>query len=115
MSKLGNKSVRRGDVYWINLDPTVGSEVKTPRPGVIISNNAQNMVGVRYIVAPATSVIKKIYPFEAQIKINDKKSKAMLDQIRTIDHRRLGDLICHLQNEEMIAIDNSLKLTLSLS
>lgn len=50
---------KRGEVYWVNLDPTLGSEVKKTRLAVIISNDGQNRVGKRVIVAPMTSILKK--------------------------------------------------------
>lgn len=116
MSKPGNKhSIKRGDICWVKLDPTIGSEVKKTRPAVVISNNAQNMLGLRYIVAPVTSVVKKVYPFETLILIEGQKSKVMLDQVRTIDRRRLGSKIGTLSNEEIHAVDQILKVVLSLS
>jgi mRNA interferase MazF len=104
----------RGDVFWVNLDPTIGSEIKKTSPAVIISNDAQNRVGQRFIVAPLTSIIKKVYPFEVVIQMGTQKSKAMLDQIRTVDSRRLGSKMGTLTIEEIKDIDNSLKLVLSL-
>jgi mRNA interferase MazF len=106
---------RRGAVYWVNLDPTIGSEIKKTRPGVIISNDGQNLVGQRVIVAPATSVVKKLYPFEILIDLNGKKSKVMLDQIRTVDCQRLGEKIGKLTLKETEDLDRALKLVLSLA
>ncbi len=105
---------RRGAVYWVNLDPTIGSETKKTRPGVIVSNDAQNMVGTRVIIAPATSVLKKVYPFEILIEMAGKKSKVMLDQIRTVDCQRLGAKIGKLSLDETKELDKALKLVLSL-
>lgn len=106
---------RRGAVYWVNLDPTIGSEIKKTRPGVIISNDGQNLVGQRVIVAPATSVVKKLYPFEILIDLNGKKSKVMLDQIRTVDCQRLREKIGKLTLKETEDLDRALKLVLSLA
>jgi len=106
--------LRRGAIYWVNLDPTIGSEVKKTRPGVIVSNDAQNMVGRRVVIAPVTSVLKKVYPFEVLVDIAGKKSKIMLDQIRTVDCQRLGEKIGKLSMEEIDELDKALKLVLSL-
>ena len=66
MIKNGNRTeLRRGDIVWVNLDPTVGSEIKKTRPGLIISNDAQNKVGKRFIVAPITSVVKTYFHLKA--------------------------------------------------
>jgi len=112
--KALSRKVLRGDVFWVNLDPTIGSEVKKTRPAVIISNDAQNKVGQRFIVAPVTSTTYKVYLFEVIVQIGTQKSKAMLDQIRTIDSQRLGPKIATLTIEEIREIDNSLRLVLSL-
>lgn len=109
-----NQLLKRGDVYWVNLDPTIDSESKKTRPGVIISNDSQNRVRKRIIVAPVTSVVKKIYPFEVAIILKDKKSKVMLDQIRTVDCQRLGNKMCKLKEDEIENIDKALKLVLAL-
>lgn len=104
----------RGEIYWVNLDPTVGSEAKKTRPGVIVSNDAQNRVGRRVIVAPLTFVVKKVYPFEILVSIKEKQSKVMLDQIRTVDCQILGEKMGKLNMEEIEALDKALKLVLGL-
>ena len=105
----------RGEVYWVNLDPTVGSEIRKTRPGLIVSNNAQNQASKRVIIAPLTSVISKIYPFEVRVSIKGKESKVMLDQIRTIDCQRLGEKLGKLTSQEMENIDKVLKFVLALT
>ena len=109
------KNVKRGDIYWVNLDPTVGTEIKKIRPGIIISNDAQNKVGQRYIVAPVTSIVKTIYPFEVKINVNGKPSKTMLDQIRTVDHQRLGEKIGKVSIEELLQIERAIKIVLHIA
>ena len=85
--------MNQGDVYLINLDPTIHSEVGKTRPGLIISINAMNHHSPRLIIAPITSKIGKIYPFEVFIPRGsgglEKDSKIMMDQIRSLDKRRL--------------------------
>ena len=105
---------KRGEVYWVNLDPTLGSEVKKTRPAVIISNDGQNRVGKRVIVAPMTSILKKIYPFEVKVILGDKESKALIDQIRAIDCQRIGRKLGNLSFNEMRELDTVLKLVLAL-
>ncbi len=105
---------QRGDVYWVTLDPTVGSETQKTRPCLIISNNAQNKKSLRIIIAPITSKVKTIYPFEAKVIVQGKEGKAMLDQIKTVDKQRLGKMITSLDAETMFEIDQALKLALAL-
>jgi mRNA interferase MazF len=107
--------VKRGDIYWVNLDPTIGSETKKTRPAIVISNDIQNKLDMRYIVGPITSQVKKIYPFESAIFVDKQKAKVLLDQIRSIDRKRLGKFIRSATREEMLDIERALKLVLALS
>lgn len=80
--------VSRGDVYWVVLDPTVGSEIQKTRPCLIVSPDDMNAVLPRVIIAPITS---KGQPLgcRPEVKFNDKQSRILLDQIRTVDKKRL--------------------------
>ncbi len=109
------QKILKGDVYWVNLDPVVGTETRKRRPAVIISNDIQNSLANRFIVAPITSNYTKIYPCEASVSIQEKNGKAMLDQIRAVDIQRLDGFICRLLYKEIIEIDKVIKLVLALS
>lgn len=80
--------VSRGEVYLINLDPTVGSEVKKTRPCLIISPDEMNQYIRTIIIAPMTTR-QKSYKSRVNINFDGKQGQIMLDQIRTIDKRRL--------------------------
>lgn len=108
-------SFLRGSVHWVMLDPAVGTEAKKKRPAVIISNNIQNRLNKRFVIAPITSNHEKVYPFEVLLVVQGKSNKAMLDQIRTVDLTRLDGFICNLSNKEMFEIDKAIKLVLALS
>lgn len=82
-------------VYWINLDPTVGSEIKKTRPCVIISPNEINNYLKTIIVAPITSTVNNI-PFRVKIILNGKTNMIALDQIRAIDRVRISSYITKL-------------------
>ena len=56
------KLPKHGEIYWVDLDPTIGSEINKIRPAVIISKDTGNEYGQRVIVAPITSTVKKVYP-----------------------------------------------------
>lgn len=105
----------RGEIYWVNLDPTIGSEIKKTRPAIIISNNAGNEVSGRVIIAPITSSIAKLFPFEVAITLKNKKGKILLDQIRTIDKIRLGSKIGSCEKSTLKSIDEALKIVLELT
>lgn len=80
--------VSRGDVYWVELDPTVGTEIRKTRPCLIISPDDMNGVLPRVIIAPITS---KGQPLgcRPEVTFNAKKARILLDQVRTVDKKRL--------------------------
>ena len=78
----------RFEVYYVNLDPTIGSEIKKTRPCVIISPDEMNHNISTLIIAPLTSVLRN-YPTRVPCKVEEKQGQIVLDQIRTIDKSRL--------------------------
>ena len=80
--------VSRFEVYYVNLDPTIGSEIKKTRPCVIISPDEMNRNIRTVIVAPLTKVLRN-YPTRVPCKVEGKQGQIVLDQIRTIDKSRL--------------------------
>ena len=80
--------VSRFEVYYVNLDPTIGSEIKKTRPCVIISPNEMNRNISTIIIAPLTSKLRS-YPTRVPCKVEGKQGQIVLDQIRTIDKSRL--------------------------
>jgi mRNA interferase MazF len=100
--------VNQYEVYWINLEPTKGSEIKKVRPCVIVSPNEMNEFLNTVIVAPLTSTVKYIYPFRAQVKINDKNGRVALDQLRCVDKSRLREKLGSLSVEEVGSVKNIL-------
>jgi mRNA interferase MazF len=116
--------MRRGDVFWVNLDPVVGSEAAKKRPAVIVSNDGSN-AGVGRLgrgtvtVVPLTSNTARVYPFQVLIPAEDHPglrddSKAQAEQVRTVDAKRLGDRITRLPAATMKDIDAALRLHLAL-
>ena len=80
--------VRRFDVYLINLDPTVGSEIRKTRPCLVISPDEMNNHICSVIIAPMTTV-ERNYPTRVTCTFQEKQGQVVLDQIRTIDKKRL--------------------------
>ncbi|WP_342259787.1 type II toxin-antitoxin system PemK/MazF family toxin [Candidatus Tisiphia endosymbiont of Metellina segmentata] len=115
MTLVKNKEIIRGNIYWVNLDPTIGTEIQKTRPAIVISNNIQNKISSRVIIIPITSNINNIFPFEVRVTVNNKTTKALTDQIRTIDKSRLGEFIEQLNKTEIINIEKAIKVTLSLT
>ena len=93
--------MKRGEVYWVNLDLTVGKEVKKRRPAVILSPDEMNRSLPVVIVAPITSS-KKSWPTRADIKLSGKTGQIMLDQICTVDKTRLTKRIAEVDVAEAL-------------
>jgi mRNA interferase MazF len=87
--------MNRYDIYWAALDPTIGTEIQKTRPCVIISPDEMNQFAPRVIVAPITSTLQN-WPFRLTVSQGGQKRDILLDQIRTLDkrrlHRRIGEL-----------------------
>ena len=110
---------KRGELYWVNLDPTVGSEIAKTRPALIISNNIGNEHADRVIVASISSGnMQRVYPFEVRLEAGEadlrQSSKVLLDQIRTVDKSRLANRIGMLTTERMADVDRAIRLSLAV-
>ena len=104
----------RGEVWWVEFDPTTGSEIRKTRPGVVVSNNSANRNLGRVIVVPLTSNTEQIYPGEARVSVAGKNSKAMADQIMTADKVRLKSRIDVLSKADLSAVEMALRVQLAL-
>ncbi|GGI18330.1 MULTISPECIES: type II toxin-antitoxin system endoribonuclease NdoA [Bacillaceae] len=111
--------VKRGDVYFADLSPVVGSEQGGVRPVLIIQNDIGNRFSPTVIVAAITAQIQKA-KLPTHVEIDAKKygferdSVILLEQIRTIDKQRLTDKITHLDDEMMDQVDEALQISLGL-
>lgn len=83
-------SGKRFDIYLVKLDPTMGSEIKKNRPGVIVSPDIANRYLPTVIIAPLTSTIKP-YPTRVNCRFRSKSGSVALDQLRAVDRKRLGE------------------------
>jgi mRNA interferase MazF len=86
-------SPRRGEVWLVAFDPSVGGEIQKTRPAVVISNDSANAVLNRVQVVPISSQTERLYPAEAYVSIDGNRRKAMADQITTASKRRLLRLV----------------------
>jgi mRNA interferase MazF len=111
--------VKRGDVFYADLSPVVGSEQGGVRPVLVIQNDIGNRFSPTVIVAAITAQIQKAklpthVEIEAKIHGMERDSVILLEQIRTIDKQRLTDKITHLDDETMRKVDESLQISVGL-
>lgn len=111
--------IKRGDLYYADLSPVVGSEQGGVRPVLIIQNNIGNKYSPTVIIAAITSQINKAkLPTHIEISANEyglnKDSVILLEQIRTIDKKRLREKIGYLDENMMVKVDSSLQISLGL-
>lgn len=82
-------AIRRGEVYWVNLDPTIGTEIRKTRPALVVSPDDMNAALPRVIVAPITSKGQTL-GCRPELTFRGKPARILLDQIRCIDKKRLA-------------------------
>ncbi|MDF5728513.1 MAG: type II toxin-antitoxin system PemK/MazF family toxin [Rhizonema sp. PD38] len=111
--------MKRGDIYYANLSPAVGSEMDKRRPVLIVSNDANNRASSTVTILPLTSNVSRVYPFEVLLNLEDSGlplvSKVQAQQVRTISkHRIVSEVVNSLSEELMQLVDAALKLHLGL-
>ena len=108
--------VKRGDIYFADLSPVVGSEQGGTRPVLVIQNNLGNHFSPTIIVAAITAKTK--LPTHIGIKATgtgiERDSVILLEQIRTIDKSRLKEKVCHLDRPIMAEVDRALKISVGI-
>ena len=111
--------VKRGDIYYADLSPVVGSEQGGIRPVLIIQNDVGNRHSPTVICAAITSRMNKA-KLPTRVEIDARRyhivrnSVVLLEQIRTIDKQRLKDLVCHLDEEIMNKVDEAIRISFEL-
>ncbi|WP_297282148.1 type II toxin-antitoxin system PemK/MazF family toxin [uncultured Anaerococcus sp.] len=112
--------IKRGDLFYADLSPVVGSEQGGVRPVIVVQNDVGNKYSPTIIVAPITSQLNKAkLPTHVKIKGSEfglpKNSVALLEQLRTIDKRRLREKIGNFDEAIMIKIDEAMAISLDLA
>lgn len=107
--------MKRGDVWWVEFDPAIGSEIRKTRPALILSNDAANRNLARVVVVPLSSNTQKIYPGEALVTVAGQSSKAMADQIMASDKSRLKSQLGSVSKADMQAVEDAIRVHLGLA
>jgi mRNA interferase MazF len=106
--------MNRGDVYWVNLNPTKGSEINKQRPCVIVSATPINRARSHVVIVPLSTSAKARPPLTIGVTCLEKKVVAVCDQIRTVDKIRLVKQAGSLSNEDLQELENGLRQVLVL-
>ena len=106
--------MQRGDVWWVNFDPSIGGEIQKQRPALILSNDASNKHLNRVQVIPLSTRTDRLYPSEVVVTINGKPHKAMADQLTTVSKLRLSNRVGKLSAADIAQVERIVKLQLDL-
>lgn len=106
--------MKRGEVWWVNFDPSVGGEIQKQRPAIIVSNDASNKHLNRLQVVPLSSKTEKIFPSEALVLIDGKSAKAIADQLATVSKLRLSNKFGELSESDIKKVEKAIKTQLNL-
>lgn len=106
--------INRGDVYWVDLNPTVGSEIKKLRPCVVVSADPINRARRTVIVVPLSTSAKIAPPITISVSCLDKNVAAVCDQLRSVDKKRLKNLAATLAQEDLELLENALRSVMVL-
>jgi mRNA interferase MazF len=106
--------IKRGDIFLVNFDPTIGAEAKKTRPALVVSNDINNTHSPIVSISPISSNVKRIYSFEVEVPSKTgglrARSKIMVNQTRAVDKIRLIKRFGQLPDKIMLQVDQALKL-----
>ncbi len=106
--------MNRGEVWWVNFEPSIGGEIRKRRPAIIVSNDASNKYLNRVQVVPLSSQTEKIFPSEAKVTLRGRVSKAMADQLATVSKTRLISRSGRISNSDLRLVEKALRIQLGL-
>jgi mRNA interferase MazF len=106
--------MNRGDIYWVDLNPTKGSEINKQRPCVLVSASPINQARHTVVVIPLSTSAKSLPPITIAVNCLGKQVTAICDQIRAVDKSRLANPAGKLSAQDLNALDDGLRQILSL-
>ena len=106
--------MKRGDVWWVEFDPSLGSEIRKTRPAIIVSNDSANRNLLKVVVIPISTNATRVYPGETLVTVEGKQGKAMADQIMAADKLRLKTKIGTLNKADMVGVEQAILVQLGM-
>ena len=106
--------IERGEIWWVNLDPTRGAEIRKQRPCVVISANAINRWRATPVVVPLSASAQDAPPVVVSVPSAGKDSVAVVDQVRAVDRSRFVSSGGKLSPKDLVALEGALKRVLEL-
>ena len=112
---MKQQKITRGEIWWVNLDPTQGSEIKKTRPCIVLSHDTLNQLRRTVVVVPLSSAAKPHPPITIPVICQGEPAVAIIDQIRAVAKHRLKSRIEAASNQDIRAVANGIVSILQLS
>jgi len=106
--------MNRGDVWWVDFEPSRGGEIQKKRPAVVVSNDMSNRHLNRIQVVPLTSNVTRLYPAEAIVSLNGEPRKALASQLTTVSKERVSTRAGVLSPAELESVAQAIRVQLGL-
>jgi mRNA interferase MazF len=107
--------IKRGDIWWVSLDPVQGSEIKKTRPCVVLTHDSLNRLRRTVVVIPLSTAAKPHPPITVPVTCQDKSAVAVVDQIRAVAKHRLKSKLGPLATEELDEVCQAVSTILELT